>query len=451
MAAKKLTMDMTAGRPLPLLLRFAVPLILSALFQQLYSFVDTAIVGRCISVQALSAVGVTNSVSFFILRLVMGSAIGFNIPLAQRFGAGDREELSRYFWNGLYLIVLLGAAVTAVMLPLLRPLLVYLNTAEELLGLALEYLRVIVLGLVATALYNYLSGVLRALGDSEHPLYFLLLSSAVNLALDLVFVLVFGLGVAGAAWATVISQAVSAALCGWWLFAKTGVIRRGTLTAASLPHMAALLAAGLPMGLNYSVTAIGIMAIQSSVNRLGTVAVAAHTAGEKIRTIMTVPLESVGTAVNTYVAQNYGAGRQDRIRRGIAAGLVIETGLSVLAWLVLLVGSRPLVGILLGDLATAEAAGAVRYLSIISLLFPLLGVLMVFRNTLQGIDHSMLAMLSSFTEIAGRVACGRLAVALNSFTVICVSNPAAWVLADVYCLALTLWFLRPARSTTSPK
>ena len=219
MAPKKLTMDMTGGRPLPLLLRFSVPLILSALFQQLYSFVDTAIVGRCIGVQALSAVGVTSSVSFFILRLVMGSAMGFNIPLAQRFGAGDRADFSRYFWNGLYLIVLLGAAVTAVMLPLLRPLLVYLNTAAALLPLAMDYLRVIVLGLIATALYNYLSGVLRALGDSDHPLYFLLLASAVNLVLDLVFILVFGMGVAGAAWATVISQAVSAALCGWWLFA----------------------------------------------------------------------------------------------------------------------------------------------------------------------------------------------------------------------------------------
>lgn len=441
MTSKQTTMDMTRGRPLPLLVQFAVPLVFSALLQQLYSFVDTAIVGRCLGVQALSAVGVTGSVSFFILRLVMGSAMGFNIPLAQCFGAGDERGFARYFWNGLYLITLLGLAATGVMLPLLRPLLVRLNTADELLPMAMEYLRVIVLGLAATALYNYLSGVLRALGDSRHPFYFLLFSSAANLVLDLTFILVFGLGVAGAAWATVLSQAISAALCGWWLFARTDAVQAGPARGVSAPHMGKLLAAGLPMGLNYSVTAIGIMAIQSSVNQLGTVAVAAHTAGEKIRTILTVPLESVGTAVNTFAAQNYGAGRRDRIRRGIAAGLLIETVLSAASWLVLLAGRRPLAEVLLGRQASAEVAGAVRYLSVISLLFVLLGVLMVFRNTLQGIGHSMAAMLSSFTEIAGRVACGRLAVAMGSFDVICISNPAAWVLASAYCLALTAYFL----------
>lgn len=447
MAGKQTTMDMTRGRPLPLLVRFAVPLVLSALLQQLYSFVDTAIVGRCIGVQALSAVGVTSSVSFFILRLVMGSAMGFNIPLAQCFGAQDRQGFARYFWNGLYLIVLLGAAFTGIMLPLLRPLLVYLNTAGELLPMAMEYLWVIVLGLIATALYNYLSGVLRAVGDSRHPFYFLLLSSAANLVLDLAFILLFHMGVAGTAWATVLSQAISAALCGWWLFAKSGSVQGGPARSASVPHMGKLLAAGLPMGLNYSVTAIGIMAIQSSVNQLGAVAVAAHTAGEKIRTIVTVPLESVGTAVNTYAAQNYGAGRTDRIRRGISTGLLIETSLAALAWVVLLVGKRPLSVILLGEEAAAETAGAVQYLSIISLLFAFHGVLMVFRNTLQGIGHSLAAMLSSFTEIAGRVLCGRLAVALGSFEVICVSNPFAWLLGGVYCLVMTVFFLaKQARS-----
>lgn len=442
---KARTLDMTHGSPLPLLARFAVPLVFSALLQQLYSFVDTAIVGRCIGVQALSAVGVTGSVGFFVLRLVMGSAIGFNIPLAQSFGAGDRQGFCRYFWNGLYLITALGLLTTAAMLPLLRPLFLFLNTDALLLGQALDYMRVIVLGMVATALYNYLSGVLRAVGDSDHPFYFLLLASAANLVLDLVFILGLGMGVAGAAWATVLSQAASAALCGWWLFAKTGMVgRAGGVAAFSPRHGAALLAAGLPMGLNYSVTAIGMMALQSSINTLGAVPVAAYTAGEKIRTIMTVPLESVGTAVNTFAAQNYGAGRLDRVRRGIGAGLLTEGALAVLACAVLLAGRRPLVAVLLGSSATPEGVAAARYLAIISLLFPFHGLLMVFRNTLQGIGHSLLAMLSSFAEIAGRVLCGRLAVQLGSFALICVSNPVAWLLAGLYCLAATAACLRRA-------
>lgn len=357
--------------------------------------------------------------------------------------------------NGLYLITFLGVAFTVIVLPLLEPLLRYMNTADELMDMALAYMRVIAMGLVATALYNYLSGVLRAIGDADHPFYFLLISSVTNLILDLVFILVFDMGVAGAAWATVISQALSAVLCGWWLFAKTGMIRRpdesSSMTAISPKRMGKLFAAGLPMGLNYSVTAIGIMAMQSSVNTLGAVAVAAHTAGEKIRRIITVPLESVGTAMNTYTAQNYGANRVDRIRKGIGTGLLIQIGISVSSWGLLLFTKEPLVSILLGDLASAEAQSAVRYLTLISTLFVFHGLLMIFRNTLQGMNHGMLAMLSSIIEIVGRVLCGWLAVTQNSFDLICVTNPAAWLLAGVYCLVWTYWYLGKEEKLPSRK
>ena len=453
--AKNQNLDMTRGRPLPLLVRFALPLILGSLFQQLYSFVDTAIVGRCISADALTAVGVTGSLNSLILGFTMGSAMGFCIPISQSVGAADPDNISRNFWNGLYLSIAIGLVISIGASFFTRPLLAMMKTPAELLDMATAYLTIILLGQITTVLYNYLSGVLRAFGDSKRPFWFLVISSCINVVLDLVFILVIPMGVAGAAVATVISQAASVILCAWWLVKKTDVIRRRnpvgvSLTGISPGHMKNICVIGLPLGLEYSVCSIGNVVLQSSINTLGTVAAAAQVCGEKIRAIATMPMESVGMAMATYAGQNYGAKRIDRIKSGIRAGLIIQAVYSAAAWAVLFFLKKAAVSLLLGETSSAEAAASVEYLSIITTLFIFHGSLMIFRNTVQGMGFGASALASSVMEIIGRSAAGLLAVRFGSFFLICVSAPMAWILALVCCICLCACYIpRAERAFTS--
>lgn len=444
--SKNQVLDMTRGRPLSLLVRFAVPLILGSLFQQLYSFVDTAIVGRCISAQALTAVGVTGSLNFLVLGLTMGSAMGFCIPISQAVGAGDADEVSRNFWNGLYLSVGLGLVIGTGVSFFTRPLLVMMKTPAELLDMATDYLVIILAGQITTVLYNYFAGVLRAFGDSKRPFWFLVFSSCVNVALDLLLILVIPMGVAGAALATVISQGISVLLCIRWLAKKMDVIHRRGSTGESLMtvsrgRMKRICVIGMPLGLEYSVCSIGNVVLQSSINSLGTVVAAAHVCGEKIRAIATLPMESLGTAVATYAGQNYGAKRMGRIKSGIRAGLTIVAAYCAVAWAVLFVLKEPLVALLLGEAASAEAAASVEYLSVISTLFVLHGSLMIFRNTVQGMGFAASTLASSVMEIIGRSAAGLLAVRFGSFFLICVSAPMAWGLACICCIGLCAHYI----------
>ena len=440
-------LDMTQGRPLPLLLRFGLPLVLGSLFQQLYSFADTAIVGRCISVDALSAVGGTGALDFLILGFTMGSTTGFCIPISQSVGAGRREDVSRYFWNGLYLGLLISLGVTAGVTPFVRTLLVMMNTPPQLLDMAVEYLTIILLGQTATVLYNYFAGALRALGDSRRPFYFLAASCFLNVGLDFLFIRAFRMGVAGAAAATVASKAVSAALCAWWLFARMDAVRRrdgagGALARPSGRHLAGACLMGVPLGLEYSVTSVGSVVLQGSINTLGAVAAAAQICGERIRSIATMPMESIGMAMATYTGQNFGAGRPDRIRAGVRSGLLIQAVYSAAAWAVLFALKGPLVYLLLGESASPEALGAMQYLSIITALFIFHGSLMIFRNTVQGMGYGVSALASGGMEVVGRVAAGLLAVRFGSFTLVCLASPLAWVLSLGCCMILYFHYIR---------
>jgi len=444
--ASSATLDMTRGKPLPLLVRFALPLVMGSLFQQLYSFVDTAIVGRCISADALTAVGVTGSLNFLVLGLTMGSAMGFCIPISQSVGAGEKDEISRNFWNGLYLSALLGLVIGVGVSFFTRDLLVMMKTPEQLLDMATDYLTIILLGQITTVLYNYFAGVLRAFGDSRRPFWFLVISSCINVALDLLLIVVIPMGVAGAAVATVISQVISTCLCIWWLHRRMHVIFRKneagqSLTRLSLPHLRKICVIGMPLGLEYSVCSIGNVVLQSAINTLGAVVAAAQICGERIRAIATMPMESVGMAMATFVGQNYGAKRMERIRSGIRAGLLIQITYSAAAWAVLLVLKKPLVYLLLGELASPEAEAAVRYLSIITTLFVFHGSLMIFRNTVQGMGFGASALCSAAMEIIGRSAAGLLAVRFGSFFLICVSSPMAWVLALLCCMSLCAYYI----------
>lgn len=405
------TTDLTVGRPLPQILKFALPLVLGTLFQQLYSFVDTVIVGRCLGTDALGAVGTTYSLNFLILGFVLGSCTGFGIPVAQSFGARDSEDMHKYLFNGAVLCVVLSVVFTIVTTLTAAPLLQLIHTPAELFPDAVAYIRIIFLGIPATVLFNYTSTVLHSLGDSQHPFYFLLISSFLNIGLDWLFIVPLGMGVEGAAIATVVSQLFSGLLCTWWFFTRVeGIHFTRENCVLSAGHCGRLAYIGLPMGFEYSVSAIGAFIMQDAINLLGSTAVAAQTAGEKIRQMFTVPMASVGTAMATYVGQNHGAHRTDRVRQGIRDGCILQLCYCAAAWVVLFFVKGWAVGLVLGDADPAVTSGAVEYLTVISVLFCINGLLMVFRNTLQGLGYSVQAVISGVGELIGRALCGWLAV-----------------------------------------
>lgn len=439
-------MELTQGHPLKQLFFFALPLVFGTVFQQLYSFVDTVLVGRFLGTDALGAVGVTYSLNFLVMGFVQGLCVGFGIVLAQRFGAKDREGLRRIFWNGVYLCAGISLLLAVVTILLTKPLLRLILTPDELLPLAAAYVQILFLGLPATVLYNYSASALRAVGDSQRPFYFLLLSSVVNIVLDYLFIVPLHGGVAGAAWATVLSQLLSGVLNSLWYFFRAGVMGRGgPRYGPSLDCMGRLCAVGLPMGLEYSVSAIGAVVMQGGINTLGKTAVAAQTAGEKIRQMFTLPMESVGMAMATYTGQNYGAGRIDRIRAGIRWGLLLQYIYCAAAWLVIFLLKAPLTALVLGESVSPVAQGAIQYLTLISPLFFIHGSLMILRNTLQGLGKSLLAIISGIGELVGRSLGGLAAAQLASFALICLTNPLAWGLGAVYCLGMTCWILNKSK------
>ena len=433
------TTDLTVGKPLFQILRFALPLVLGTLFQQLYSFADTVIVGRCLGTDALGAVGTTYSLNFLILGFVQGACVGFGIPVAETFGAKDKGGLRKYLFNGALLCVVLSVVFTISTTLMAGPLLQLIHTPEELYADAVLYIRIIFLGIPATVLYNYASSVLRAMGDSQHPFYFLLAASVLNIGLDYLLIASMGMGVDGAALATVLSQLLSGGLCAFWFFTRTAkqeeLTFRGQSSLLSAGHCKRLAYIGFPMGFEYSVSAIGAVIMQDAINLLGSTAVAAQTAGEKIRQMFTLPMESVGMAMATYVGQNHGAHRTDRIKQGIKDGCAIQLTYCVAAWVVIFFVKPYAVGLVLGDADPAVTAGAIQYLAIMSLLFCFHGLLMIFRNTLQGLGYSVQAIISGVGELIGRSLGGLLAVKTGlGYVGICLSNPFAWGLAMLYCM-----------------
>ena len=455
------TTDLTVGRPLPQILKFALPLVLGTLFQQLYSFVDTVIVGRCLGTDALGAVGTTYSLNFLILGFVLGSCTGFGIPVAQSFGARDSEDMHKYLFNGAVLCVVLSVVFTIVTTLTAAPLLQLIHTPAELFPDAVAYIRIIFLGIPATVLFNYTSTVLNSLGDSQHPFYFLLISSFLNIGLDWLFIVPLGMGVEGAAIATVVSQLFSGLLCTWWFFTRVeGIHFTRENCVLSAGHCGRLVYIGLPMGFEYSVSAIGAFIMQDAINLLGSTAVAAQTAGEKIRQMFTVPMASVGTAMATYVGQNHGAHRTDRVRQGIRDGCILQLCYCAAAWVVLFFVKGWAVGLVLGDADPAVTSGAVEYLTVISVLFCINGLAMGAGQTLfsllNGCVSSLLVRipaavlfgqvlhfgLNGVGELIGRALCGWLAVHSLGYFGICIANPIAWGLALLYCVFMVTRVLK---------
>ena len=409
-----MTKDMTQGSPLKLILAFAVPLMLGSLFQQFYNLADTIIVGRFVGVEALAAVGSVGGLNYLVLGFVNGIACGFSIPISWTFGAKDYSQMRRYTANTVWLSIAFAVVLTIVTVALTRPILVWTNTPANIIDLADIYVRTIFWGIPFTLLYNVTSALMRALGDSKRPLYFLLMASFLNIGLDLLCIIVFKMGVFGASFATVFSQAVAGFGSLWYIARHYHELRwskeEGKL---SRDHCLKLCNMGIPMGLQCSITAIGSVVLQGAVNGLGSDIVAAQTAGGKAAQFLSVPLESIGTAMTTY---------------GI--GCVY----SIASFIILRFADKLLIGLFLDAGEVEIMANAQSFIFWNSVFYIPLAVLIIYRYTIQGLGYSGLAMFAGVAEMVARAMVGFLFVPLWGYFAACIANPVAWFFACFFLI-----------------
>ncbi len=430
-----MTKDMTQGSPLKLILAFAVPLMLGSLFQQFYNLADTIIVGRFVGVEALAAVGSVGGLNYLVLGFVNGIACGFSIPISWTFGAKDYSQMRRYTANTVWLSIAFAVVLTIVTVALTRPILVWTNTPANIIDLADIYIRTIFWGIPFTLLYNVTSALMRALGDSKRPLYFLLVASFLNIVLDLLCIIVFKMGVFGASFATVFSQAVAGFGSLWYIARHYHELRwskeEGKL---SRDHCLKLCNMGIPMGLQCSITAIGSVVLQGAVNGLGSDIVAAQTAGSKAAQFLSVPLESIGTAMTTYSSQNLGAHDLKRVNRGVNTALGIGCVYSIASFIILRFADKLLIGLFLDAGEVEIMANAQSFIFWNSVFYIPLAVLIIYRYTIQGLGYSGLAMFAGVAEMVARAMVGFLFVPLWGYFAACIANPVAWFFACFFLI-----------------
>lgn len=423
---------MTHGKPMSLILGFCLPMLLGNLFQQLYSMVDTIIVGKFIDVDALAGVGSTGSVSFLIIGFTMGITSGSCILPAQSFGAGNYSEMRRYIANAIYLCIATTVVVTVLAVTLFYPLLQLMQTPSEIIDIAYDYIIVVFGGICVTMAYNLMAGILRAMGDSRSPLYFLILASVINIGLDLLFIIVCNMGVAGAGWATVISQGISAVLCFIYIRRSYPMLRfekdEFRLDGKRLFNIARI---SVPMGLQFSITAVGSVILQSAVNSIDKIAVAAVTAAGKMQNMIVAPLETLGITMATYAGQNLGIGNIKRVQNGVksslAAGLIYSLAAFGAVWLF----SSSLCLLFVDAEETEVINQAVHFIRVNACFYPVLAFLFVFRNVLQGLGYSLLPMMAGACELAARVIIAVGFVPVFGFDAACFASPLAWAAAVI--------------------
>lgn len=424
--------DMTEGRPLKLIVAFYLPLLLGNLFQQFYSMVDSIIVGQFVGVNALAGVGSTGSLNFLILGFATGVCGGFSILYGQRFGAKDYSGMRRYILNALYLVIAIAAVLTPVTVLLCRPMLQMLNTPDSVIDYAYSYFVIILGGMFFTMLYNVAASILRSIGDSRTPLVMLILSAFINIALDLALVLWFHMGVRGTAVATIVSQAVSAIASFLYMFKRYRILRPSRKEmAVQLHKVRELLGVGLPMALQFSITAIGSIMLQYAINGLGASAVAAVTAADKIGGICIGIIEMIGMALVTYASQNVGAGRIDRISSGLKAAMGFSYCICAVLMLMAFLFGRQLCTLFVDSQETALLDMAQQYLRINVSFYPVIVLLIVFRYTVQGMGFSTLAMLAGVSELIGRGVAAFGLTAIWGLVGVSLASPLAWILATI--------------------
>lgn len=443
-----MTKDLTVGRPFKVIFDFAVPVFFGYLFQQFYNLVDTIIVGQFLGVSALAAVGSTGSLNFMIIGFCMGLCSGFSIPVAQKFGAKDFCAMRQFVFNCGVLCVFFAVVLTAVTVIFCRPLLVLLKTPADVLDGAYDYFVIILAGIPVIILYNLLSGIIRSLGDSRTPLYFLIFSAVLNIVLDLVFIACFGWGIPGAAWATVISQGVAGLICLFYMYRKFEVLRLNREDRVfSFKRSFALLGTGVPMGLQYSITAIGSVILQAAVNVLGSVYVASIATGAKINIFFATPFDALGTTMATYGGQNVGAGKNERLNSGLFCACLMGFIYSAFAFVVMFFGSEALTNLFMNKNEEAEVVALVcknvrLFLLVNSACYVLLVLVNVVRFMIQGMGFSTVAVFAGVFELVGRGLIGIVFIPVFGFVAACAASPLAWLLADSFLVPTFFWCCR---------
>ena len=435
--------DMTQGKPVKVLLGFTIPVFIGNVFQQFYNMVDAVVVGKFVGTKALAAVGSTGTIIFLIIGFLLGLTAGFTVLTAQKYGAGKMDEMRQTVGNALILTAVISAVMTAISMTGMHALLKFMHTPDDIFKDAYAYVMIICGGIFAQALYNILASILRALGNSKVPLYFLILSAMLNIVLDLVFIIVFKLGTPGAAWATIISQGVSGVLCliYIWKFVpelrmkkEDWYFRRGLAFKQ--------IGVGIPMGLQYSITAIGTMMVQTALNLLGSTQVAAFTAANKIEQIVTQAYVAMGTTMATYCAQNIGAGKIKRIRQGFKSITIMGSIYSVVvAAIIMTVGKYMTYLFLSGDLTEIMHSVDI-YLKCVGTFFIPLTVVNVYRNGIQGMGYGLLPMMAGVAELVGRGVVAMIAAGQKSYFGVCMASPAAWILASALLIVMYYYVIR---------
>lgn len=429
------TKEMTSGPSLPLILNFTFPLLLGNVLQQTYSLADAAIVGKFLGIDALASVGASTSVVFLILGFCNGCCGGFSIPVAQKFGARDYVTLRRYVSVSLKLAAVMSVLIAVITSLLCALILRTMRTPSNIFDGAYIYLLITFAGVPCTFFYNLLSSIIRALGDSKTPFWFLLFSAVLNILLDLFCILVLEWGVAGAAIATVFSQGVSAVLCYFYMYRKFDVLKPQGSDRRFRPELAQqLLYIGVPMGLQFSITAIGSIMLQSANNALGTACVAAFTAAMRIKMFFLTPFESLGIAMATYVGQNYGAGKPERVWQGIKSSSLMMAIYAVFTFAILMLFSRQILYLFVDPSELEILKDATLFLHVTAVFFPLVGILCILRYSIQGAGFTNLAMFSGVAEMIARILVSIIAVPIWGYLAVCFGDSTAWLFADLFLI-----------------
>ncbi|CEK35100.1 Na+-driven multidrug efflux pump,Na(+)/drug antiporter,multidrug efflux protein,MATE efflux family protein,MatE [[Clostridium] sordellii] len=435
-----MTKDMATGNPVKLILYFSIPLLIGNIFQQFYSMVDTIIVGRFLGVNALAAVGSTGSMNFLIIGFVLGLTSGFSVLVSQKFGAGDTEGVKKAVGSGIMLSIIMTILITSISILTAKPLLRAINTPNDIIDDAFSYIIVIYAGIFATFFYNMISSILRALGDSKTPLYFLIVASILNIILDLVFIVNFSMGVAGAAYATVISQGFSGILCLIYTSKKFPILK---LNKTHFKYDKDLfkkhLSIGIPMALQFSITAIGAIVLQGAVNAFGSTVVAAHTAASKVEQLVMQPSVTFGVTMATYCAQNLGASNIDRIKEGVKKCTIINIGIGIVGGVILTIFGSSFVKLFISDANPAVIDYSMKYLTTVAFFFIPLSLIFIYRNALQGMGYTFVPMMAGVCELLARTIVAFTLPLIIGYTGVCLAGPMAWIAA---CIPLILDYTR---------
>ncbi len=441
--------DMTVGKPTAKIVSFALPLIMGYILQQVYLIVDAAIVGRWIGVGALAAVGASSSIMFLIMGFCNGSCAGFSIPIAQSFGAKDYSKMRAYVANALCVATVIAVVLTVITCIFCNRILRVVNTPEDIFHDASVFLFLQFLTIPFTIAFNLLAGFIRALGNSRQPFYFLIAASLLNVLLDVLLILVIGLGVEGAGIATLLSQLFSALLCVIYIRKHLQVlIPMGSERAYQDKMAGRLLNAGIPMGLQFSITGIGIIMLQSANNALGTVYVAAFTASMRVKYLFTCVFENIGVAMATYCGQNVGAWKLQRIITGVRSAIIIMLAYFVFTMLIIYPFADEMMMAFVDNSSASSTAiveNAAMFMRIANYFYPVLGLLTILRYSIQGMGYSNLSMLSGVMEMIARCGVSLWIVPMFHFLGVCYGDPVAWVSADLFLIPAFIYVYRRLR------